>query len=150
MGFTRQSVKDIEYNGATIPAGTPFFMNAYAANYDDTHFKSPTQFIPERFLDIPDGAGTVHYGYGAGARSCSGMHLANRELYAIFSRLILAFHIRPTSDLSARPILDAIECNSVMTSMVTQPKPFKVGYVPRDRGMVEKWVYESLERTRYL
>lgn len=26
MSFTRQSVKDIEYHGATIPAGTPFFM----------------------------------------------------------------------------------------------------------------------------
>jgi hypothetical protein len=26
MSFTRQSIKPIEYNGATIPAGTPFFM----------------------------------------------------------------------------------------------------------------------------
>lgn len=26
MSFTRQSVKDIQYNGANIPAGTPFFM----------------------------------------------------------------------------------------------------------------------------
>lgn len=26
MSFTRQSIRDIEYRGATIPAGTPFFM----------------------------------------------------------------------------------------------------------------------------
>ncbi len=26
MSFPRQSVKDIQYQGATIPAGTPFFM----------------------------------------------------------------------------------------------------------------------------
>ena len=34
MSFTRQSIADITYNGATIPAGTPFFMNMWAANHD--------------------------------------------------------------------------------------------------------------------
>ena len=81
---------------------------------------------------------------------CAGAHLANRELYVIFTRLILAFHIRETSDPKSIPELDTIECNSVPTSMVLQPKPFKVQFVPRDAGLLAKWVGESFERTKHL
>ena len=75
---------------------------------------------------------------------CAGAHLANRELYVIFTRLILAFHILPTSDASKVPELDTIECNSTPTSMVMQPKAFKVRFVPRDEEVLRGWVGESL------
>jgi phenylacetate 2-hydroxylase len=151
MSFTRQSTKPITYQNSTIPAGTPVFMNMWAANHDPTHFASPLSFIPERFIGIEEaGAGTQHYGYGAGTRMCAGAHLANRQLYVIFTRLILAFHIRPSSDLRDRPELDFWECNSMPTSMVLQPKPFKVGFVPRDGAKLDGWVRESFENTAYL
>ena len=71
-------------------------------------------FVPDRFLGVSEaGVGTQHYGYGAGTRMCAGAHLANRELYAIFTRLVLAFHIRETRDPASRPILDTVECNSI-------------------------------------
>ena len=44
----RTSIKDIRYNDVTVPAGSVFYINAWAANYDDTHFKDPTKLIPER------------------------------------------------------------------------------------------------------
>lgn len=37
----RVSIKPIEWNGVVIPAGTTFYMNAYGADYDDTHFEEP-------------------------------------------------------------------------------------------------------------
>ncbi|GME26757.1 hypothetical protein GTA08_BOTSDO13842 [Neofusicoccum parvum] len=151
MSFTRQSIKPITYNGATIPAGTPFFMNMWAANHDHQHFKSPMEFIPDRFVGVSEvGAGTQHYGYGAGTRNCAGFHLANRELYAIFTRLILAFHIRETTDPHSRPVLDTIECNMVPTSMVTQPKPFKVHISPRNEEQLRGWIEGSFEKTAHL
>lgn len=151
MSFTRESIKDIAYNGATIPAGTPFFMNMWAANHDATHFKDPMVFFPERFMGVDEaGGGTQHYGYGAGTRMCAGAHLANRQLYVIFTRLILAFHIQGSADLRDRPELDTIECNSVPTSMVMQPKPFKVHFVPRDGAKLDRWARESFEKTAYL
>lgn len=123
----------------------------WAANHDPTHFKSPMDFVPDRFLNVSEtGIGTQHYGYGAGTRMCAGAHLANRELYAIFTRLILAFRIHETHDLASRPILDTIECNSVPTSMVTQPKPFKVRFVPRNRDQLQTWLNESRDKTAYL
>lgn len=65
----RVNIKDIEWNGAVIPAGTTFFMNAWAADYDDTHFDKPYSFNPERYFDpAMEGGGTPHFAYGAGSR----------------------------------------------------------------------------------
>ncbi|TGO59513.1 hypothetical protein BOTNAR_0161g00240 [Botryotinia narcissicola] len=128
----RTSIKDIEYNGATVPAGTTFYMNAWAADYDPKHFKSPNTFSVERYLDNLEGGGTPHYAYGAGSRMCAGSHLANRELFTAFIRLFTAFQIVAPRDPKDRPILDALECYAVKTSLTTDPYPFKVGFKVRD------------------
>jgi phenylacetate 2-hydroxylase len=125
LSFSRQSNKPIEWNGALLPAEIPVFLNAWAANHDPDHFQHPHQFIPERFMGLEE-KGTQHFSYGAGTRNCLGNHLANRELYAMFIRLILAFHIKPTTVPKMYPELDTVKCNAVPTSMVTQPKPFQV------------------------
>lgn len=123
----------------------------WAANHDPTHFDSPMNFVPERFVGIPDaGAGTQHFAYGAGTRMCAGVHLANRELYVIFVRMILAFHIRSCDDPRSHPVLDTIDCNAVPTSMVTQPKPFRVKLVPRNAEKLKGSIEGSFEKTAYL
>jgi phenylacetate 2-hydroxylase len=146
----RTSIKDIEWNGVTIPAGTTFYMNAYAADYDDQHFKDPYTFDPERYLDVADGAGTPHYGYGAGSRMCVGSHLANRELFTAFVRLISAFEFTPPKDPRDEPVMDCLDANSIPTSLTLEPKYFKVGFQPRDRKRLDGWLKESEERTAEL
>ncbi|KAI7159753.1 Phenylacetate [Hortaea werneckii] len=152
----RASVKDIKWGDAVIPAGTSFYMNAYAAHYDDSHFKSPYNFDPERYIQdesIDDAAafrGTPHYGYGAGSRMCIGSHLANRELYTAFLRMIVAFEIVPPKNPKDDAILDALDCSQFPTSLTLDPKPFKVGLKVRDRAMVERWIADSEERTKHL
>ncbi|KAJ9668555.1 hypothetical protein H2201_001197 [Coniosporium apollinis] len=145
----RLSVKDVEWNGITIPAGTTFYMNAYAADYDESHFKDPYSFIPERYLDPKmEGQGTPHYAYGAGSRMCAGSHLANRELYTAFVRLISAFEILPPKEEADKPVLDALEANRVPTALTLEPRPFKCGFKVRDRERLDTWIRESEERTR--
>lgn len=150
ISLPRTSIKDIQYQGATIPAGTTFYMNAWAADYDPTHFKDPTKFMPERYLDNPDGGGTPHYGYGAGSRMCAGTHLANRELYTAFLRIFIAFRIVPGKDPRHAPVLDALDCNAIPTSLTTEPKEFKIGFRVRDQEGLERWIRESEERTKDL
>ena len=131
-------------------------MNAYGAHYDDSHFKNPHEFNPDRYLSdksIDDAAasrGTPHYGYGAGSRMCIGSHLANRELYTAFLRMITAFEIVPPKNKSEEPILDAFGCNQLLTSLTLNPKPFKVGLKIRDRALLKKWIAESEDRTKDL
>lgn len=146
----RTSIKDIDYNGTTIPAGSVFYMNAWAADYDSSHFKEPHRFIPERYISDQEGSGTPHYGYGAGSRMCVGSHLANREIYTTFLRMITAFEVVPAQEQSDWPILDAIECNSIPTALTTEPKPFKVGFKVRDKKSLDRWIRESDERTKHL
>jgi phenylacetate 2-hydroxylase len=108
-------------------------------------------FVPDRFMGVDTvGEGTQHLGYGAGTRMCIGAHLANRELYVIFTRLVLAFKIYEATDHRRRPILDSIDCNSVPTSMATQPKPFQIRLVPRDADRLANWIKESEEMTASL
>jgi len=104
----------------------------------------------ERYLHNPEGSGTPHYAYGAGSRMCAGSHLANRELYTAFIRLFLGFHVLPPKEAKDRPVLDALECNAVPTSLTTDPKAFKCGFKARDGKKLEKWMAESEERTRGL
>lgn len=113
----RTSIKDIKWEDAVIPAGTTFYMNAYAADYDETHFDSPMKFNPDRYIadESSSVTGTPHYGYGAGSRMCVGSHLANRELYTAFLRLITAFEILPPKLASDKPILDSLEANAIPT-----------------------------------
>ena len=146
----RTSIKDIKYEDAVIPAGSTFYMNAWAADYDDTHFKDPAKFLPERYLSDTEGSGTPHYGYGAGSRMCVGSHLANREIYTAFLRMITAFEFFPAKDPQDQPILDALECNSIPTALTTEPKPFKVGFKVRNKESLERWIRESDERTKHL
>jgi phenylacetate 2-hydroxylase len=143
----RTSIKDIKYEDAVIPAGSVFYMNAWAADFDETHFKGAKEFSVERYLENPEGSGTPHYAYGAGSRMCAGSHLANRELYTAFVRLIVAFHIDPPKNKKDEPILDCLECNAVPTSLTTDPKPFKVGFRARDPDQLNQWILESEEKT---
>lgn len=148
----RTSIKDIPYGDAVIPAGTTFYMNAYGADYDEDHFKQPFDFNPDRYLGDTSSSisGTPHYGYGAGSRMCVGSHLANRELYTAFLRVITALEIVPPEKREDEPILDCLDANAIPTGLTMDPKPFKIGIRIRDQKLVDKWIKESDERTKDL
>lgn len=81
---------------------------------------------------------------------CAGSHLANRELFTAFVRLISAFKMYPAKKAEDHAILNCIECNSIPTALTTDPKPFKVGFVARDPKKLEQWIAGSDERTKDL
>jgi phenylacetate 2-hydroxylase len=145
MSLPRQSIQDIEYNGVIIPAGTSFYMNAFAGDYDENHFEDPYTFNPDRYLGDADG--TPHYGYGAGSRMCIGAHLANRELFTFFIRLIVAFRILGPENKEHAAILDGMEVNACPTALVVQPKMFKCRFEPRNMEDFELWLEGSRKRT---
>ncbi|KAG5930440.1 hypothetical protein E4U42_001363 [Claviceps africana] len=149
IGLPRTNIRDIPYKDTVIPAGTTFLMNAYAADYDEERFKMPKKFMPERYLDGRD-TGTPHYGFGAGSRMCVGFHLANRQMYTTFIRLITAFEMFPSDDGCDAPCMDCLDSNATPTSLTLDPKPFRIGLRPRSEENVRRWIAEAEERTAHL
>ncbi|KAG6002244.1 hypothetical protein E4U21_003304 [Claviceps maximensis] len=149
MGLPRASIHDIPYKDAVVPAGTTFFMNTYAANYDEERFKMAETFMPERFLGDAE-VGTPHYSFGAGSRMCAGSHLANRQLYMAFIRLITTFEFFPSDNPGDAPCINYMDCNATPTSLTMDPKPFRIGLRPRSEGDARRWIAEAEERTAHL
>ncbi|KAJ5233801.1 uncharacterized protein N7469_005567 [Penicillium citrinum] len=117
----------------SIPAGRSFLMNMWAGNRDPEHFKS---------LMLAQGLST--------------MDMARKHGYVPvhISPIVnfLAFHVRESAsvNLKGKPILDTIDCNSVTARMVTQAKPFKVKFIPRNAKRLEGWISSSFEKTAHL
>jgi cytochrome P450 len=70
-------------------------------HHDNTRWKDPEHFYPDRFENFPALASTYaasgewdkrdHYGYGAARRICPGIHLAERNLFIGVAKLLWAF-----------------------------------------------------------
>ena len=107
------------------------------------------KFIPERFLEDSE-IGTPHYGYGAGSRMCAGSHLANRELYTFYIRIITAFEMSPSDNPSDAPIMHCLDCSANSSSLTMDPKPFRINFKPRNPAQLDKWIAEAEGRTSHL
>ena len=117
----------------------------FAGDYDENHFKDPNVFDPERYLDGVDG--TPHFAYGAGSRMCAGAHLANRELFTFFVRLITAFRILEPKNREYAAALNAMEANACHTALVAESKVFKCRFEPRNKEVLKSWLESSRKRT---
>jgi len=87
----------IEYNGYSIPAGTPVGMSSKIMHDDPSVFAEPEKFDPERWLR-PGAEELNKYlvPFSKGSRMCLGMNLANAEicltLSSVFRRLDLELY----------------------------------------------------------
>ncbi|KAG2414159.1 hypothetical protein HFD88_003350 [Aspergillus terreus] len=133
LALPRTSIRDITYNGAVIPKGTVFFLNAWACNMDPEVWHDPEEFRPERWLEQPD---APMFTYGMGYRMCAGSLLANRELYLVFMRTLNSFRIESDEDINWHPV----KGNSDPTSLVAIPQKYKVRFVPRSEKVLAQVV----------
>ena len=67
-------------------------QNAWAANYDETPFKSPREFVPERYLDTPEGIGDSPLCF---RRRCQSLHRLAAGLSVTLYRLSPAYPCLP-------------------------------------------------------
>jgi phenylacetate 2-hydroxylase len=77
---------------------------------------------------------------------CAGSHLANRELYVAFARLILAYEIFEGSSWDER-CADPVDYNECKTALVAESRDFLVRLRVRDgmSGVLEKLSVEHLD-----
>ncbi|OCT49469.1 putative sterigmatocystin biosynthesis P450 monooxygenase STCB [Cladophialophora carrionii] len=63
-----------------IPEGQTIITQAYTFHRDPSMYNHPYEFIPDRFIDAKLDKNIVFAPFGAGSRTCLGIHLALMEL----------------------------------------------------------------------
>ncbi|XP_014508421.1 beta-amyrin 28-oxidase [Vigna radiata var. radiata] len=71
-GVFREVIKDISYEGFTIPKGWKIFWSLVGTNRDPNYFPEPESFDPSRFEGTILPAPYTWIPFGAGPRSCPG------------------------------------------------------------------------------
>jgi cytochrome P450 len=74
--------KDVQFQGQTVPAGSPILMLVGAANRDERAFSDPDRF------DIGRERKTAHLTFGSGIHTCIGNVLARLEGRVVYEELL--------------------------------------------------------------
>ena len=82
--------------------------NSRAIHYDENRWNNPEEFDPARYLNDPLSSAEAmtasnpddrdHFTYGAGRRSCPGVHIAQNSLFINMARVLWAFNIKKAID----------------------------------------------------
>ncbi|PLS80295.1 MAG: hypothetical protein CYG59_08760 [Chloroflexi bacterium] len=98
LNVPRGVVKDFEFGGYSVPAGTPVRL-ALAAGHRLPHvFAQPEQFDPERFAPPREEDKRHQYSlvtFGGGSRICIGINFANIEVKALLAHVLHSYELEP-------------------------------------------------------
>jgi len=131
LGIAHTTSEDDIYEGWFIPKGTQCFPNVWAMTRDESKYKDPDRFIPERFLDA-DGKpndDTFIPAYGFGRRICVGRFFADATVWFTLVSLLAVFDILPAKDENGEDI--DITDYEYTDGAIIHPLPFPCIIKPR-------------------
>lgn len=90
-----------------------------AIHKDPRRFPDPDTFNPERYINhtlsaaasanASDVSKRDHWSYGSGKRICPGLHLAERNLWNLVSRIVHTFNIEPIIGADGKPQIPQLD-----------------------------------------
>uniref|UniRef100_A0A1B6FWU3 Cytochrome P450 n=1 Tax=Cuerna arida TaxID=1464854 RepID=A0A1B6FWU3_9HEMI len=118
--------KDTTFGGYFIPKGTILLLNLRSVGYDPKYWKTPEEFIPERFLNA-DGQYTKPSNmptFGLGQRTCVGEVLARNIIFLFTTTFFEKFSI-------SLPPGEPEPSTMALPGITTAPRPFKISIKSR-------------------
>ncbi|KAK9666685.1 hypothetical protein RND81_14G203700 [Saponaria officinalis] len=89
LGLLRKTLKDIQINGFTIPAGWTIMLITSATQYNPDTYKDPLTFNPKRWEGMePDVIAKNFMPFGGGTRQCAGAEFA-KVLMSVFIHVLV-------------------------------------------------------------
>lgn len=107
LGVPHKSLEDDIYNEMFIPQGTNVFFNTWAMSRDETIYKDPDSFNPDRYIPVEQGGAGEPYlkgPFGFGRRICVGRHLALASVWIVLATLISTVDISKAVDSNGEEI----------------------------------------------
>ena len=111
--FPREAIEEDEVAGYRVPVGTMMLLCPYITHRHPDLWERPDEFAPEHFSAEREAARPpyVYYPFGAGPRTCLGIHFAMLEGQLILAlvaqryrlRSIPGFTPKPTAMVTLRP-----------------------------------------------
>ncbi|CAE6424429.1 unnamed protein product [Rhizoctonia solani] len=117
--------QDDTYKGYHIPKGAIVVGNVWAMTRDETVYKDPEIFDPDRFLDPSTPPSPV---FGWGRRRCPGIHFAQSALFITIATILMTFNIGAAQDENGD---DITPTGKLVNSIVLTPEEFKFKITPR-------------------
>ena len=91
----RRALRDFEFGGYRIPAGTPVGINIHYTHHSAEYWDEPEKFDPLRFT--PDKVKARHkyawVPFGGGAHMCLGLHFAYMQVKILMAQLLPRYRI---------------------------------------------------------
>lgn len=142
IGTPHYTTAPVIYKDYYIPKNSIVAIQQYAIHFDPSLYPDPDKFHPERYLHhslkagasaaSPDPYDRDHFGFGAGRRICSGLHLAENSLFITVARILWLFDIRPPLGLDKKELPVDLSDDAYEPGANTIPKPFATRFVLRN------------------
>ncbi|KIK66055.1 hypothetical protein GYMLUDRAFT_218866 [Collybiopsis luxurians FD-317 M1] len=131
LSIYHASIEDDFYRGYHIPKGCVVIPNIWAMNRDPDIYQEPDKFLPERFLNSPQGPFTRIndiYAFGFGRRVCTGRYMADNTVWLAIASVLATLTLSKAKDTDGNEINISGEFSH---GFFRHPKPFKCSIVPR-------------------
>ena len=91
----RRALREFEFGGYTIPAGTPVGINIHWTHHSEEYWDEPEKFDPMRFT--PDKVKARHkyawVPFGGGAHMCLGLHFAYMQVKILMAQMLPRYRV---------------------------------------------------------
>lgn len=137
LGVPHKMSEDDYYEGYFIPAGSTVYANLYGMLRDETIYKDPEIFNPDRYLPKDQGGAGEPFPtgqFGFGRRICPGRHLATNSVYIVIATILATFEISKAKDANGNEI---IPNPKLSTGIVSHPERFPSVLKPRSSKIAE-------------
>ncbi|CAL0330112.1 unnamed protein product [Lupinus luteus] len=115
----RETISSLKLNGYDIPAKTMVYINAWAIHNDPKLWKSPEEFIPERFENSDVDFKGQHFQFipfGFGRRGCPGMIFGITSVEYVLASLLYWFDWKLPETYKSADDIDMGEIFGLITS----------------------------------
>lgn len=137
LGVPHKTLEDDIYKGMLIPKGSVVYANAKAMTHDESTYRDPSAFNPDRYVSKECGGAGEPFPqgpFGFGRRACPGRWLADASVFIFMSTLLSIFNIEPALGPDGKPLKPKFGLSNGLSS---HPEHFDCTLTPRSPRSVE-------------